>query len=119
MGRRERGALESLVLRVLWHAEADLSAREVRESFDEAERPALTTVLTVLDRLATKGLVRRTAAGNGSRFGPRRSESEEIAAAMARTLDGSEDREGALLRFAGQLDADDVAALGRALDERA
>lgn len=56
---RPRGQLEQAVLDVLWSAGPDgLTAREVLDRCDEP-RPALTTVLTVLERLGRKGGVLR------------------------------------------------------------
>ncbi len=114
-GRRVPGALESMVLQRLWAAQGPLTSRAVRESFSEDQRPALTTVLTVLDRLEKKGLVTRTASAAGSLFSAARGESEETASAMGRILGRAQDREAALLHFAGQLDPADVEALRKAL----
>ena len=55
---RPRGQLEQAVLDALWSADDGLSARQVLDAFPEP-RPALTTVLTVLDRLRRKGQVER------------------------------------------------------------
>ena len=118
MPRRSRGGLEAAVLRQLWRAEGPLSGGQIRAGFDEAERPALTTVLTVLDRLADKDLVVREGARGSVLFTAARSESEETATAMARALSGAEDRATALLQFAGELGEDDLAVLRRALKGR-
>jgi predicted transcriptional regulator len=85
------------------------------ESFPADARPALTTVLTVLDRLEKKGLVSRTASSVGSLFSATRDESEEAASAMGKILGQTHDRQAALLHFAGQLTAHDVEALRKAL----
>lgn len=116
--RRERGALESAVLRQLWDAAAPQTSREIRERFDETERPALTTLLTVLDRLQAKGLVEREHAPGGALFRAARSESATAASAMAGVLGGVHDREAALLQFAGRLDEHDLSALRRAIERR-
>ena len=117
MGRRERGRLEAEVLQVLWSSGAALTAAEVRGALDPV--PALTTVLTVLDRLTEKGEVRRDGeALRGVRFVATRSEQEHRSTAMTELLDASSDRVGTLLRFAGSLDDDELEVLRRALDER-
>ena len=51
--------LELRIMEALWQLGA-ASVREVQESFPEADRPAYTTVQTVLYRLEAKEAVRRT-----------------------------------------------------------
>lgn len=51
--------LELKIMEVLWQL-GPASVREVQESFPEADRPAYTTVQTVLYRLEGKEAVRRT-----------------------------------------------------------
>ena len=61
------GALERAVLGVLWDAAGSLAARDVLAGLarrdGEPRELAVTTVLTVLDRLGRKGLVRRERSG--------------------------------------------------------
>lgn len=115
--RRERGALESVVLRELWRADRALSARDIIDRLDaETHVPALTTVLTVLDRLRAKGRVLKSESpGGGALFEPAESESSSAASAMLAALVNSSDRNAALLRFAGDLDQRDLATLRTAL----
>ncbi|MEJ2579707.1 MAG: BlaI/MecI/CopY family transcriptional regulator [Kineosporiaceae bacterium] len=115
--RRSRGALESAVLHILWDATDPLTAREVRQRVDPgAGTPALTTVLTVLDRLRVKGQVHRLPReGAGHLFTPARTESGHVAEAMVSALDGATDRDAALLRFTGRLAPHEVELLRRAL----
>jgi predicted transcriptional regulator len=116
--RRVPGSLEASVLQLLWAAEAPLSSRAILDGFDESERPGMTTVLTVLDRLQKKGLVLRTPGDGMSSFSAVRSASTDTASAMGRLLERADDREAALLHFAGRLDAADVEALRKALGPR-
>jgi BlaI family transcriptional regulator, penicillinase repressor len=51
--------LELQIMDVLWN-KASLSIREIQESFPENQRPAYTTVQTMVYRLEAKGAVRRT-----------------------------------------------------------
>jgi len=51
--------LELKVMDALWQLGA-ASVREIQESFPEKDRPAYTTVQTILYRLEDKGAVRRT-----------------------------------------------------------
>lgn len=116
--RRTRGALEAAVLRALWDTDRPLTARDVRELLDPGTgTPALTTVLTVLERLRTKGRVRRLPrSGGGHLFAPAQPESGHVAEAMMSALLAASDRDAALLRFTGRLDDRDVELLRRALD---
>ena len=117
MTRRPRGELETAVLRILWGSSTPLPAKDIREAFaDQSSIPALTTLLTVLDRLARKGtVVKEPASGAGYVFSAASSESTFAATAMVSALLSSNDRSTALLRFAGQLDASDLEALRRAV----
>lgn len=61
------GPLESQVMRALWGADSPLSVRKVLELLNEV-RPqplAYTTVMTVLARLAEKGVLERRMQGRG------------------------------------------------------
>jgi len=51
--------LELKIMEALWRLGA-ASVREIQQSFPEAERPAYTTVQTILYRLETKKAVRRS-----------------------------------------------------------
>lgn len=114
---RARGELEAQVLRVLWAAEEPLSGAEIQAVLPKPQ-PAYTTVLTVLDRLSVKGeVVRSGDSVRRQRFSAARSEQRFTSEAMLAALSGSGDRQGALLRFAGDLDEEDAALLRRALGE--
>lgn len=112
---RGRGDLEAAVLRVLWDSPEPLTSREVQAAIT-APQPALTTLLTVLDRLRTKGLVTRSPGRGPYTFSPTRSESEHAVEAMLTSLTATSDRRAALLTFAGHLDPTDADVLRRALD---
>lgn len=96
-----------------------LTARQVLDVFPEP-RPALTTVLTVLDRLGRKGQVERQEHDDAPlSFRAVHSRDEQTASLMSSALAASADREAALLQFTGSLASDDLEALRRALDARA
>lgn len=57
------GGLETKVMDVLWNTLSPLSVRQVHDSLTPTSDLAYTTILTVLDRLAKKGLAARTRAG--------------------------------------------------------
>ena len=50
--------LELKIMEALWNG-GDLSVREIQEAFPEAQRPAYTTVQTMVYRLEAKGVVTR------------------------------------------------------------
>jgi predicted transcriptional regulator len=66
------GALEADVMRVLWAAPGPLPVRDVLDALNEdrAEGLAYTTVMTVLVRLADKGVLARTRRGRGFLYRP-------------------------------------------------
>lgn len=106
-------------MQVLWDRAEPISAREVQAALSGPE-PATTTVLTVLDRLHKKGLVRRCGDGPRKvRFAASQSGEEQASTTMLSALGGATDREAVLLKFAGNLKPDDVDVLRRALDANA
>lgn len=107
---RGRGALERDVLRVLWESDEPAGAADVRRRI-AGRTPAYTTVATILERLVTKGLVHRADGGYVAAQSPENHASH----AMLDVLAQAPDRSAALLRFVGNLDADDAALLARAL----
>lgn len=114
MSRREHGALESHVMRLLWRRADGATSRDLSEMFEESERPARTTLLTVLSRLEDKGLVVRTPGPAGAVFTAASMEAEHGAASMSQMLHEMSDRQAALTHFVGHLDADDLESLRRA-----
>ncbi len=119
--RRSSGALEAAVMRLLWDADGPLTARELQSRFAaQPAPPALTTVLTVLERLRTKHRVRRIESTDGRlTFAAAQSESRHAAETMAAALLAASDRSAALLRFAGALDQTDLELLRRAVGQPA
>ena len=93
------GPLEAEVMAVLWQADAPLSVREVvdRLNAGRAAPLAYTTVMTVLSRLAGKGILVREQQGRGFVYTPAVADTAEIAvrgvlaefgdAALARFVD--------------------------------
>ena len=93
------GPLEAEAMAVLWQADAPLSVREVvdRLNAGRAAPLAYTTVMTVLSRLAGKGILVREQQGRGFVYTPAVADTAEIAvrgvlaefgdAALARFVD--------------------------------
>lgn len=115
MSKRERGALRADVLRLLWASGDPMTAATLREKFPEAERPALTTLLTVLSRLETEELVLREHHGRGSVFSATRPQAVHLAGQMSDVLGGAADRGAVLQQFAGGLSERDLALLRAAI----
>ena len=97
---------------VLWDAPDGVAAQEIRAALTPPE-PAVTTVLTVLNRLGKKGLVERTENGRAHRYFAARSRAEFLSELMADALGQADDRGAVLARFVGAINSDDKAALRR------
>lgn len=123
------GDLERAVMDRLWaidtsDPDAAMTVREVHSSIAQERDIAYTTVMTVLDRLAKKGLVTRERDGRAWRYLPV-STSEELTAHLLRdSLEHieSSDRRAAMLHFldgASPEEIDDLKAALAELESRA
>ena len=100
----------------LWMRDTPAAVREVLEDL-HPERPlAYTTILTVLDNLHRKGMVRREKRGRAYVYLPTRSRAQHTAELMEQVLSGTADRGTALLRFVERMSAEEIHELRRALD---
>ncbi len=113
------GDLERAVMDVLWASPHDQTVREVHTSLGETRDLAYTTVMTVLDRLARKGLTRRVREGRVWRYQPAATREELTAASMRESFEalGATDRRAALMHFLGEADETEIADLRSALAE--
>lgn len=103
------GELERAVMDRLWAADGPLSAAELREGL--ADRGlALTTVHTVLSRLEQKGFVVH-GESRPRRFTARASREDHAAELMHEVLGQAGDRQAALARFVGTVDAEEARML--------
>ncbi|MEU9890823.1 BlaI/MecI/CopY family transcriptional regulator [Sphaerisporangium sp. NPDC051011] len=114
------GSLERALMEVLWDSPHPLLVREVLAALNaDAEKPlAYTTVQTVAERLARKGLVRRTAERKAFRYSASRSRDEHVTAVMLEALAESHDRAPVLSCFARSVDLDDALRLLEELARR-
>jgi predicted transcriptional regulator len=80
------GELEQAVMEILWARTDPLSVREVHDLISIERDLAYTTVLTVLDRLAKKGLVLRNLDGRAWLYRPTRSRAAETAVEVQELL---------------------------------
>lgn len=100
----------------LWTAAGPLSVREVHEQLSAHRALAYTTVMTVLDRLSRKDLVRRTRRGRAYLYTPSHGREELTAELLNEVLDGSGgDRTAALVHFAETVSTEEADALRAAL----
>lgn len=100
---------------LLWSWDGAASVRDVQRAM-AADRPlAYTTLMTVLDRLHSKGWLTRELDGRAYRYRPSASREEYSAGLMAQTLDDSPNRSSVLVRFVQQLDEDEIERLRSAL----
>ena len=111
------GSLERAVMEALWELSsgapnATFTARQVAESFPDH---AYTTLLTILDRLAKKGFVEQIRDGKTHHYRPTKSRDTYIAELMHEALNGTSDRNAALVRFAQTVSADQAAILREVL----
>jgi predicted transcriptional regulator len=100
----------------LWDSATPRSVREVHAVLTKDRDLAYTTVMTVLDRLAKKGLVDRESSGRAYLYSAVQTRDEMTAEVMHEALDGSdEDRTAALVAFVGRVTPDEAATMREAL----
>ena len=108
------GQLERAVMGQLWASGAPLTVREVHERLDR--ELAYTTVMTVLGRLAKKGLVRQERDGKAYRYAAASTREQLAASIMLDALgDVGDDREAALVAFVDRVGPAGADALRAAL----
>jgi predicted transcriptional regulator len=109
------GDLENKVMAQLWAADEALTVRQVYDAVRRDRDLAYTTVMTVLDRLAKKGVIVQQRDGRAYRYAPVRSREEMTAELMLDALSTAPDatRDAALAHFLGRIDP---AALSAAIE---
>jgi predicted transcriptional regulator len=107
------GELEQEVMTRLWDSMgAELTVRNVAVTFPDH---AYTTVLTVLDRLERKGMVRRIKDGRAYRYVAVASREAYTSALMREALGAAKDPRAVLVRFAETVTPEEAAVLRKAL----
>ncbi|GIJ49450.1 hypothetical protein Val02_63360 [Virgisporangium aliadipatigenens] len=114
---RGLGDLERAVMEAVWAAPGPVRVRDVVDRLDD-RGPAYTTVLTVLDRLAGKGLVSRERDGKAWSYRAVHDREEYIARLMLDALALAGSRDAALVHFADSVSPDEAATLRAALREK-
>ncbi|MBQ1076317.1 BlaI/MecI/CopY family transcriptional regulator [Micromonospora sp. C31] len=116
------GDLERAVMDVLWDSvpgtSGGITVREVADALDGREL-AYTTVMTVLDRLAGKGMVQREREGRAWSYRAAASREAYIARLMLDALDLGGSRDAALVRFARSVTGTEAEVLRAALGAEA
>ena len=108
------GSLEAKIMRVAWaEVDAQLQVRDVLDRL--GEDLAYTTVMTVMNRLYEKGLLRRRREGRAWAYRAASTREAYAAATMADALRVAENRTGALLHFVADLAPGEAEALRRLL----
>lgn len=95
-----------------------LTVREVADALKEREL-AYTTVMTVLDRLAGKGMVERERNGRAWSYRPAASRDAFVAQLMLDALDLTGSRDAALVHFARSVTGKEAEVLRQALADQA
>lgn len=97
-------------MRAMWRLERG-AVEDVRQALRKPG--AYTTVQTVLNRLAERGLLKRERVANMIYYSPRLSEAEYLARSMDRTLAGASKkaRQAALARLVGDLKPSELAEI--------
>ncbi|RXW31601.1 BlaI/MecI/CopY family transcriptional regulator [Propioniciclava flava] len=87
------GDLEHAVMDVLWARKAPTPVRDVHDELAQHREIAYTTVMTVLDRLAKKGVVLRRLDGRAWLYEPARSRLDLYVATVEEALASLEPQE--------------------------
>jgi predicted transcriptional regulator len=104
---------------VLWADGGWMIPRDVHQIVGTPRRPlAYTTVMTILVRLWTKGMLDRESRGRAYAYRPVAGRDEWTAERMHELLEHSSDPAAALTHFARSIDAREAKQLRRALDGR-
>jgi predicted transcriptional regulator len=113
-----QGELQTQVMAALWRLGSG-TVEETRSALPPRYRSAYTTVQTVLNRLAERGLLARTKERGAIRYTPRVSEADYVSRSIERALAGaSQDaRRTVLAQLIGELKGDELAELQQRAQE--
>jgi predicted transcriptional regulator len=118
--RREPGELEDAVLRAIQRFDQPVAVADIVDVLPG--RPAYTTVMTTMSRLADKGALTRVREGRAYRYrmaAPVEAVGDAVTArAMRRLLSDGADRAGVLARFVAELDPDEERVLADLLERK-
>jgi predicted transcriptional regulator len=108
------GELQTQIMTILWRV-GQATVEQTREELPVEARGAYTTVQTVLNRLADRGLLARKRIGRGFVYEPTMTEQEYLLGSISRTLGSAsaDARRAALAELVGGFDEDELAELRR------
>jgi predicted transcriptional regulator len=108
------GELQTQIMAALWRLGSG-TVEEVRTALPPRYRGAYNTTQTVLNRLAERGLLRRSKRGNAFDYRPRISEPEYLSRSISLTLAGAstDARKAALARLIGDLGDEELEEVRR------
>lgn len=107
-----QGELQSQIMPALWRLGSG-TVEQVRRALPSRYRGAYTTVQTVLNRLADRGLLDRQRDGRNIVYRPSITEAEYLSRTIEHTLAGasSQARQAALAQLIGHLDEHEIGEL--------
>ncbi|MBE8519200.1 BlaI/MecI/CopY family transcriptional regulator [Amycolatopsis sp. H6(2020)] len=111
------GKLESAIMEHLWARDAPSTVRELYEELLEKRSIAYTTVMSTMDTLFKKGVLRREPDGRAYRYTPVMTREENSARWMTEALSASDDRAATLMHFTRQISPQEAAELREALEQ--
>lgn len=100
---------------LMWARRRPASVRDVFEDLKQRRTIAYTTVMTVMDKLHTKGLLRREPVGRAYVYEPVASKEAYTADLMRSALAGSGNQAATLVHFLERLTPEEATALEAAL----
>ena len=108
------GELQARIMAVVWRG-GPATVEEVRSGLPPRYRGAYTTVQTVLNRLADRGMLTRRKRGNAIEYKPAMSEAQYLSSAIRQTLStaSSDARQAALVELLGGLRGHELSELQR------
>jgi predicted transcriptional regulator len=114
-----RGALEARVMDVLWDTDEWMTPAAVHTAITTRRRRlAYTTIMTILVRLWTKGMLERRREGRAFAYFPVATREQWAAEQMHEFLEAAGDRNTALSHFVDAIDAREAAQLRQLLGRR-
>nr|WP_285779269.1 BlaI/MecI/CopY family transcriptional regulator [Microtetraspora sp. NBRC 13810] len=112
---RGLGDLEATIMDWLWAHRRPASVKDVLEDLRRERDIAYTTVMTVMDKLHTKGLLKRHLAGRAYLYETVASKEAYTADLMRESLASSGNQAATLVHFLERLTPEEAAALQAAL----
>jgi predicted transcriptional regulator len=111
------GQLEASVMERIWSRSRPVLVRDVVEDLQHDRAIAYTTVMTVMDNLHRKGLLRRVRSGRAYEYTAAKSREQHTADLMEEVLASSGDRSATLLRFVEHISGEELVRLRAALEQ--